>query len=292
VRNSSDVGAEGGNQRDDRISAGTIADSRDTGAYSIVRQTGAYHFPSHSEAPGIELKPRVLCIAPAWNEGERIARVVNAVPSDCVAQMVVVDDGSSDDTATFAESAGAMVIRQPANRGVGAAIRSGIDYARENGFDVVVIVSGGGKTPPAQIPRLVEPILNGDAELVQGSRYLQGGEYLRMPLRRRIGTRGYTFLFSVFCLHRVTDASSGFRAIKLSLFDDKRINLWQEWLDRYELEPYLLFKALRLRHRVVEVPVTIEYPKTDGIAYTKMRAISDWWKIFRPILFLGLGIRR
>jgi dolichol-phosphate mannosyltransferase len=63
-------------------------------------------------------------------------------------------------------------------------------------------------------------------------------------------------------------------------------------LDRYELEPYLLFKALRLRHKVVEVPVTIEYPKTDGIAYTKMRAITDWWKIFRPIIFLALGIKR
>jgi dolichol-phosphate mannosyltransferase len=203
-----------------------------------------------------------------------------------------VDDGSTDETATYAAEAGATVLRQGRNRGVGAAIRAGIDYAREQGFDVVVIVSGGGKTPPEQIPRLLEPILNGDAELVQGSRYLEGGEYLRMPLRRKIGTRGYTFLFSLFCLKRVTDASSGFRAIKLSLFDDSRIDLWQDWLDRYELEPYLLFKALRLRHRVVEVAVTIEYPQTDGIAYTKMRAITDWWKIFRPILFLGLGIKR
>jgi len=237
-------------------------------------------------------RPRVLCIAPAWNEGERIARVVAAVPADWVETTVVVDDGSTDDTGQFAEAAGATVIRQGANKGVGAAIRSGIDYAIANGYDIVVIVSGGGKTPPEQIPRLVEPILRGDAIFAQGSRYLDGGEYLRMPLRRRVGTRGYTFLFSLFCRHRVSDASSGFRAIHTRLFEDKRINLWQDWLDRYELEPYLLFKALRLRHKVVEVPVTIEYPKTDGIAYTKMRAITDWWKIFRPILYLGLGIKR
>jgi dolichol-phosphate mannosyltransferase len=235
---------------------------------------------------------RVLCVAPAWNEGERIARVVAAVPQKVVEATVVVDDGSSDATGDYAERAGATVIRQGANRGVGAAIRAGIDYARANGYDVVVVVSGGGKTPPEQIPRLVEPILRGEAELVQGSRYLDGGEYLRMPMRRRIGTRGYTWLFSFFCGRRVTDASSGFRAIKLSLFDDRRINLWQDWLDRYELEPYLLFKALRLRHRVIEVPVTIEYPKTDGISYTKMRAITDWWKIFRPIIFLAFGIKR
>ena len=237
-------------------------------------------------------RARIVCVAPAWNEGKRIARVVRAVPADFVETTVVVDDGSNDDTADHAENAGATVIRSERNRGVGAAIRSGIDYAIEHGYEAVVIVSGGGKTPPEQIPRLLEPILNGGADLAQGSRYLDGGEYLRMPLRRKIGTRGYTFLFSLFCGHRVTDASSGFRAFRVSLFDDKRINLWQDWLDRYELEPYLLFKALKLKHRVVEVPVTIEYPKTDGIAYTKMRAITDWWKILRPVVFLALGVKK
>jgi dolichol-phosphate mannosyltransferase len=238
-------------------------------------------------------QPRVLCVAPAWNEGERIKRVVEAVPSEVVETTVVVDDGSTDRTGDYAEGAGAKVIRAGRNRGVGAAIRSGIDYAIEHGYDIVVIVSGGGKTPPAQIPRLLEPILRGEAELVQGSRYTEGGEWLRMPLRRRLGTRGYTFLFSALSGHRVTDASSGFRAMRVSLFDDKRINLWQEWLDRYELEPYLLFQALRLGHKVVEAPVTIEYPaEKDGIAYTKMRALVDWWKIFRPVVFLALGIKK
>ncbi len=244
-------------------------------------------------APATDAKPRVLCVAPAWNEGERIARVVKAVPRESVETMLVVDDGSTDSTASFAESAGATVLKSPGNRGVGAAIRSGIDYAIENGYTVVVIVSGGGKTPPEQIPRLLEPIINGEADLVQGSRYKEGGEFLRMPLRRRLGTRAYTFLFSLFVGRRVTDASSGFRAIRLSLFKDKRIDLWQDWLDRYELEPYLLFKALRLGHKVVEVAVTIEYPpESDGIAYTKMRALVDWWKIFRPIFFLGIGLKK
>jgi dolichol-phosphate mannosyltransferase len=237
--------------------------------------------------------PRVLCVAPAWNEGERIRRVVSAVPRDVVETTVVVDDGSTDRTAEVAESAGAVVIRSGANRGVGAAIRSGIDYALAHGYDIVVVVSGGGKTPPEQIPRLVAPILAGEAELAQGSRYTEGGEFLRMPLRRRLGTRAYTMLFSLLARRRVTDASSGFRAIRMSLFEDRRIDLWQAWLDRYELEPYLLFKALKLGHKVVEVPVTIEYPpEADGLAYTKMRALVDWWKIFRPVLFLALGIKR
>jgi dolichol-phosphate mannosyltransferase len=241
------------------------------------------------------LKPaqRVLCVAPAWNEGEVTARVVSAVPKDLVDTVLVVDDGSTDDTADRAERAGATVLRSGINRGVGAAIRGGIDYALQNGYDIVVIVSGGGKTPPAQIPRLLQPIIEGRADLVQGSRYTDGGEFKRMPLIRRLGTRGYTLLFSIFARRKVTDASSGFRAISTSLFNDKRINLWQDWLNRYELEPYLLFKALRLKHRVIEVPVTIEYPEqAEGRPYTKMRTILDWWKIFRPVVFLGLGIKK
>lgn len=242
---------------------------------------------------GEKKRPRVLCVAPTWNESQRIARVVTAVPRDVVETTLVVDDGSTDDTAGCAEAAGALVIRSAANRGVGAAIRSGIDYGLSRRYDIVVVISGGGKTPPEQIPRLVEPIVTGDADLVQGSRYREGGQFLRMPLRRRIGTRAYTRVFSLSVGRCLTDASSGFRAFRLSLFDDRRINLWQPWLDRYELEPYLLFKVLRLGYKVVEVPVTIEYPPEDGhLAYTKMRALVDWWRIFRPILFLALRLKQ
>ena len=278
-------------KRDIKMNADVIASAVDENAHAVASTRIGFR-EAREESTPLTGRPRVLCVAPAWNEGERIARVVKAVPDDWVETTVVVDDGSIDDTHGYAQGAGATVIRCGENRGVGAAIRSGIDYAIEHGYEIVVIVSGGGKTPPEQIPRLLDPLIKGEAVLAQGSRYLEGGEYLGMPLRRRLGTRAYTLLFSFFCRHRVTDASSGFRAFKLSLFDDKRINLWQDWLDRYELEPYLLFKALRLRHRVVEVPVTIEYPKTDGMAYTKMRAITDWWKIFRPLLFLGLGFKK
>lgn len=228
---------------------------------------------------------------PAWNEQTRIAAVVRAVPPDHVDAVVVVDDGSTDATAAAAREAGAHVIEHGRNRGVGAAIRCGIDWARQNGFDVVVVASGGGKTPPEQIPTLLEPIFDGRADLVQGSRYLSGGRTERMPMSRKLGTRGYTELFSLFCGHRVTDASSGFRAFRTRIFDDGRINLWQSWLDHYELEPYMLFQALATGVRVLEVPVTIAYP-ADKLGYTKMRAVIDWWVIFRPVVFLRTGLRR
>lgn len=235
---------------------------------------------------------RVLCIAPAWNEGERIARVVEGVPRELVESTLVVDDGSTDDTAERARRAGATVISFAHNRGIGAAIRAGFDHALANGFDIAVVINGAGKSPPSQIPRLVAPIADGRAEFVYGSRYLPGGESTAMPWHRRLGTRGYTFVFSVLCGTRVTDASCGFRAVSASVLRDPRIELHQDWLDRYELEPYLLFKVLKLRLRAMEVPTSIHYPSAAGEPYTKMRAFIDWWRVLRPVLYLALRLRR
>jgi dolichol-phosphate mannosyltransferase len=236
-------------------------------------------------------KLRVLCMLPAWNEGARVAQVVRSIPRDHVDHIVVVDDGSTDDTAEHARAAGALVLRHEHNRGVGAAIRTAIDYGREHAFDALVIVAGGGKTPPEQLPALLAPIADGRADFVQGSRYKKGGTLSGAPWHRRLGTVGYTALFVALSRCWVTDASSGFRAFRLSLFDSGEIDLWQTWLDRYELEPYLLFKVRRHGVPYEEVPVGITYPE-PGESYTKMQGLTDWWRIFRPVLYLSLKLRR
>ncbi|MEJ5167167.1 MAG: glycosyltransferase family 2 protein, partial [Thermoanaerobaculia bacterium] len=176
------------------------------------------------------------------------------------------------------------------NQGVGASIRSGLYYGLKRGFDIAVILSGSGKTPPYQIPDLLRPLYEG-FEFVQGSRYLKGGKLLNAPLHRSFGTKAYTFLFSLFCGKKIKDASSGFRAFYLSILRDKRINLRQKWLNSYELEPYLLFKVLKLNYKFLEVPVQIVYPERDK-EYTKMKPFRDWWRIFRPVLFLSLNLKK
>lgn len=89
----------------------------------------------------------------------------------------------------------------------------------------------------------------------------------------------------------MTDTTNGFRAVRMSMLDDARINLNQQWLDHYELEPYLLYKAIMLGYKVIEVPVTKIYPpRSEG--YTKMKAITGWWSILRPLVYLGLRIKR
>jgi dolichol-phosphate mannosyltransferase len=231
---------------------------------------------------------RILLVLPALNEAGKIGRTIEKVPPGMVDEILLVDDFSTDGTGEEAAAMGAKVIRHPKNMGVGAAIRTGIYYAADHGFDVIVVAASDDQDVPAEIPRLLEPIDEGKAEFVQGSRYIRGGKRVRHPLSRTIMTWSYSVMFSVLALHPVTDGTNGFRAFltKTAL----SFPLDQEWLDRYELEPYLYFRCLQ-RGVVAEVPVTKVYPAQRKVGYTKMRPFRDWWRIFRPLLFLRLGIR-
>jgi dolichol-phosphate mannosyltransferase len=180
------------------------------------------------------------------------------------------------------------VIRHPENRGVGAAIRTGIHYAHDNGYDVVVVAASDDQDTPAEIPRLLQPIEEGRAEFVQGSRYLRGGKRVHHPLSRTLMTWFYSLLFSIIAFRRVSDGTNGFRAFRTSTA--LSFPLDQQWLDHYELEPYLYLRCAQ-RGVATEVPVTKVYPVERKIGYTKMKPFRDWWRIFRPLLLVRLGIR-
>ena len=209
--------------------------------------------------PGLRELPRVALIAPAYNEAGKIGRVVGKVAAvaprlPCELELVVVDDASVDGTAAEAQEAGATVVRHERNRGVGAAIRTGIDWARAHGFEAAAVISGDDQHVPEELGRLLAPILAGEADFVQGSRWLPGGRVENIPLHRSILTRVFARLLRLLVGSRCTDGTNGLRAFRLSIFDDPRINLWQPWLDTYELEPYLLYQAIRTGVRLVEVP--------------------------------------
>jgi dolichol-phosphate mannosyltransferase len=235
---------------------------------------------------------RVLLIAPAYNEEGKIGKVAAGVVPGTVDTVLVVDDCSSDGTAEEARTAGAEVITHETRRGVGAAIRSGIDYARSHGHDVVVVIAGNGKDDPREIPKLVAPIKDEGYDYIQGSRYLEGGISGRMPFHRKFGTRLYPLIFRVLTRFPCTDATNGFRAYRVSLFDDPRIDIWQDWLDTYELEYYIHYKVIKLGYRVGEVAVSKLYPQGVAYAhYTKAKPLTDWWKMLRPIFYLELRIK-
>lgn len=159
-----------------------------------------------------DLRARATLVIPAFNEAERLpqvlADVAAAVPGF---EVVVVDDGSADDTAAVAAAHGAHVLRHPFNLGYGAAVQSGYKYAHGRGAALLVQMDADGQHDPAQIPRLVEPIARGELDLVVGSRFLEPTGY-RMGFAKSTGRRLFRWLARLYGLE-LTDPTSGFQAM-------------------------------------------------------------------------------
>jgi dolichol-phosphate mannosyltransferase len=234
---------------------------------------------------------RVLAATFAYNEGDKIRRTLARHPKDRCYDLLVHDDGSTDG-ALNAIDPSVLLLRNETNQGIGASMKRVFQYALDHDYDVLVIHAGNDKDNPLEIPALVDPIARGAADFVQGSRYLHGGGFGNMPAYRVLGTRViHPLIASLAARKRITESTNGFRAFRTALLRDPRINWRQPWLDRYELEPYLLLKTIRLGYRHTEVPVTKIYPRHE-LGYTKMRPFVDWWSILRPIVYLGLGLRK
>jgi dolichol-phosphate mannosyltransferase len=236
-------------------------------------------------------KMRVLAMFPFYNEATKLQRMAGRLRSGLVDEFLAVDNASTDGGAQFLASRGIKVISQP-RRGVGNCIRTAIEYGRANDFDVLVVMAGNDKDDPEEIPLLLNPIQEGLADYVQGSRFMAGGSSPNLPLFRFLAIKLLSVLFKFYSRTPCTDLTNGFRAYRLSLFDDPRFNLDQRWIDTYEFEYYVHWNVFQSRYKMVEVPVTKTYPDASGVAYTKIRPFVGWWKMLRPFLFLALGIKK
>jgi dolichol-phosphate mannosyltransferase len=247
--------------------------------------------PISDIAPTQEGRVVVSVAIPALNEAGKIGRVLDKMPRDPRFEAIVVDDGSNDGTGDEAREHGAaLVIRHDRPGGVGAAIRDAWLAAIARDREYVALISGDDQHDPDDLVKAFEALLAAKADYVQGSRWIAGGKIEGPAGRRGLGTRLYSLLFSILAFRRSTDATNGFRIFKTSMLKDPRIRIEQTWLDRYDLEPYVLFKALTLGYRTIEHPVTVRYHTKEG--YSKMRGLRDWWRLARPALFLRLRIRR
>ena len=246
--------------------------------------------PSTQPQADAALEPIVAVVIPALNEAGKIGRVLDKMPRDGRFEAIVVDDGSSDTTADEAREHGAaVVVRHEHRRGVGAAIRSGFDCGVARGRPWLALISGDDQHEPADLVSALDLALQTNADYVQGSRWMHGGHVVGAIGNRRLGQRIYSLVFSMLAFRRISDATNGFRVFRSSVLNDPSIKLSQDWLDSYELEPYLLYKTIRRGYRLVQHPVTVRYHAREG--YTKMRGLRDWWRLFRPALLLRLGAK-
>ena len=160
---------------------------------------------------------RVLAATFAFNEGDKIRRTLARHPPTRTYDLLVADDGSTD-RALDGIDPRILVLRHDTNRGIGATMKEVFQYALDSDYDVLVIHAGNDKDDPKEIPLLLDPIVKGEADFVQGSRYLGGGRFGNMPKYRVFSTRVlHPLVFSMAARKRVTESTNGFRAFRTAL---------------------------------------------------------------------------
>jgi glycosyltransferase involved in cell wall biosynthesis len=229
--------------------------------------------------------PAQLAIVPAYNESESIGRVVAEIGEHAPGfDVVVIDDGSTDDTSERARAAGADVVRHPFNLGIGGAVQSGYLYASERGYDVAVQVDGDGQHDPRCLQDMLAHLASHDElDMVTGSRFLaDDGDGFRSSAPRRLGIRIFSSVLSRVVGQRVTDPTSGLR-----MCGRRGIDLFaRDYPHDYpEVEAVLLMHAHALRS--VELPVRMR-ERTGGVSsINSTRSIYYMIKVLLAV-FVGL----
>ena len=232
---------------------------------------------------------RVIAGLPIYNEEETIGTVITNV-LEHVDEVICVDDGSSDSSARIAEACGAIVHRHRVNRGYGGALKSLFAKAREMDADCLVILDSDGQHETKDIPKMLEPILSGEADFVIGSRFVEGGGSEDMPAYRRLGIKVITAASNLSSDLSIQDTQSGYRAFSRLAIERLRFDS-----EGMELSLEMLEDAHEKNLKIKEVPTLIRYDVPKGSNFT---AISHGFTVLawamlslsqkKPLLVLGL----
>ena len=237
--------------------------------------------------PTNSAQPRVIAAIPCYNEERFIGSVVLKA-REFVDQVIVVDDGSTDDTARIAEAAGALVIRHEVNMGKGIAMNTAFQWAKENGVQAMVMFDGDGQHDPAQIPITLKPVLEDMVDVALGTRFLDTKS--EIPRYRTVGQRILTLVTNVGSGVKVTDTQSGFRAFSRKSIET--LSFQQKGVGDVECEMQFLIKENDLK--VAEIPIVASYnekakrsPIAQGLK--NLGAVLSLIGERRPLFFFGLA---
>lgn len=230
----------------------------------LIRSLGANTL-EESTAVFKKIKP-IMIVMPAYNEAENLKEILSRFPgtiSGVEIGVLVIDDGSYDDTARVASEAGVCLVRNPINRGGGAALRLGYDILQKAGSLICVTMDADGQHDPEEIENILLPVVNDQYDFVIGSRVL--GDREKDSRLRIVGVYIFGWLISLLLGKKITDPSSGFRAFRMESVAS--INLHE---DQYHTSE-LIIEAVKKGLRIGEVPITILKRK-----YGKSKKGNDW----------------
>jgi glycosyltransferase involved in cell wall biosynthesis len=233
--------------------------------------------------------PRIIVGIPAYDEAVGIGSTILAA-GRYADEVVVVDDGSADNTVGIAEQAGATVIEHETNKGKGGAIRTLLKHARSVDFDVLVLIDGDGQHVPDNIPQVAGSVLSGDTDLAIGSRYLQKRENEETPRYRRFGQRTLDLLTLGSTSANLTDTQSGFRALSSEAVDALALRT-----NGFGIETEMIDVAIRAGLTIREEPIDVKYDGIDGQTYspfrhglTVVRFVLGLMRDRHPLVFFGI----
>jgi glycosyltransferase involved in cell wall biosynthesis len=222
-------------------------------------------------------KAKILVGIPALNEEIAIGSITlrSLKYADGV---VVIDDGSTDRTAEIAALAGGTVIRHRKNQGKGSSIRDIFAYAQAIGADILVLIDGDGQHNPDEMPRLLEPLLKGEAEMIIGSRFLAGMKN-KVPFYRRVGQEALTLATNIASGIKITDTQSGFRAFTKKAFSSFTFNN-----DGMAIESEMIVDAARTGLHIKEVPIDVRYDVNGSSLHPVKHGVTVLGKIIKLII--------
>jgi glycosyltransferase involved in cell wall biosynthesis len=241
-----------------------------------------------SALPGM----KSIFFVPVFNQARELPRVLAELRAAGPAcdTVLLVNNGSHDGSEALVRESGFPYLDVERNLGIGHSYVLALDWALARDFEIFGTMAGNGKMLAVEMPRLLEPLLSGEADYATGSRFLSGGSSPNLPRFRR-GAIPLVNLYVRLCTGtRLTDATCGYRAFRLDLLRRARFDWRAPWLRTYGVEYYLYAKVLLDHHlRWVERPVTMRYPESGP--YSKIRGPRDWYAMLRPWLVARLDGR-